>query len=130
VHQYIWLDMTTGYFFFFFFFNLYCLPNMEHQDPVNLVDISHLSVIHFFFLSNQALETIISLGYILSHYSQHGLLDVCIVLGKWVCQTFIYGYIVTTYGCNSLKYIISQGGLYYFTFNIRLLVKFWMWSKI
>jgi hypothetical protein len=55
---------------------------------------------------------------------------VCIVLGKWVCQTFIYGYIVTKYGCNSLKYIISQEGLYYFTFNIRLLVKFWMWSKI
>jgi len=30
----------------------------------------------------QALEAIISLGYILSHYSQKGLLDVCIVLGK------------------------------------------------
>jgi hypothetical protein len=55
---------------------------------------------------------------------------VCIVLGKWVCQTFIYEYIVTKYECNSLKYIISQGGLYYFTFNIRLLIKFWMWSKI
>ena len=55
---------------------------------------------------------------------------VCIVLGKWVFQTFIYGYIVTKYGCNSLKYIISQGDLYYFTFNIRLLVKFWMWSKM
>jgi hypothetical protein len=25
---------------------------------------------------------------------------------------------------------ISQGGLYYFTFNIRLHVKFWMRSKI
>ena len=25
-----------------FFFLLYFLPNMEHQDPVNLVDISHI----------------------------------------------------------------------------------------
>ena len=32
---------------------------------------------------------------------------VCIVLDKWVCQTFIYGYIVTKYGCNSLKYIFA-----------------------
>ena len=29
----------------FFFFILYFLPNMEHQDPVNLVDISHLKQI-------------------------------------------------------------------------------------
>jgi hypothetical protein len=55
---------------------------------------------------------------------------VCIVLGKWVCQTFIYGYILTKYGCNSLKYIISQGGLYYFTFNIRLLEIYFHWYKI
>jgi hypothetical protein len=46
------------------------------------------------------METIISLGYILSHYNQKGGANVCIVLGKWVCQTFIYGYIVTKYGCN------------------------------
>ena len=64
------------------------------------------------------------------HYKLLGGAKVCIVLGKWVCQTFIYGYIVTRYGCNSLKYMIFQVGLYYFTFNIRLLVKFWMWSKI
>ena len=31
---------------------------------------------------NQATETIISLGYILDHYSQKLLLDLCIVLGK------------------------------------------------
>ena len=78
----------------------------------------------------QVVEMMISLGYILSHYKIEGGAKVCIVLDKWVCQTFIYGYIVTKYGCNSLKYIISQGDLYYFTFNIRLLVKFWMWSKI
>jgi hypothetical protein len=34
--------------------------------------------------------------------------NVCIVLGKWVCQTFIYGYIVTKYGCNCLKYIFPK----------------------
>jgi hypothetical protein len=33
---------------------------------------------------------------------------VCIVLGKWVCQTFIYGYIVTKYRCNCLKYIFPK----------------------
>ena len=32
----------------------------------------------------------------------------CIVLGKGVCQTFIYGYIVTKYGCNCLKYIFPK----------------------
>jgi hypothetical protein len=30
------------------------------------------------------------------------------VLDKWVCQTFIYGYIVTKYGCNTLKYIFPK----------------------
>ena len=39
---------------------------------------------------------------------QIGGANVCIVLGKWVCQTFIYGYIVTKYGCNCLKYIFSN----------------------
>jgi hypothetical protein len=29
------------------------------------------------------METIISLGYILSHYNQKGGANVCIVLGKW-----------------------------------------------
>ena len=32
--------------------------------------------------SNQVMETIISLGYILSHYNQKGGANVCIVLGK------------------------------------------------
>jgi hypothetical protein len=78
----------------------------------------------------QVMEMMISLGYILSHSKYRDMPNVCIVLGKWVCQTFIYGCIVTKYGYNSLKYIISKGGLYYFIFNIRLLVKFWMWCKI
>jgi hypothetical protein len=58
--------------------------------------------------SGQAMETIISLGYILSHYKIKGGTNVCIVLGKWVCQTFIYGYIVTKYGCNCLNYIFPK----------------------
>jgi hypothetical protein len=49
---------------------------------------------------------------------------VCIVLGKWVSQTFIYGYIVTKYRCNSLKYIISQGGVYYLRFFAFFIVKY------
>ena len=34
--------------------------------------------------------------------------NVCIVLGKWACQRFINGYIVTKYGCNCLKYIFPR----------------------
>jgi hypothetical protein len=37
----------------------------------------------------------ISLDYILSHYKILEGAKMCIVLGKFVCQTFIYGYIVT-----------------------------------
>ena len=32
------------------------------------------------------------------------------MLGKWVCQTFIYGYIVTKYGCNSLYLLTGYEG--------------------
>jgi hypothetical protein len=56
----------------------------------------------------QATETIISLGYILGHYKIKGGANVCIVLGKWVCQRFINGYIVAKYGCNYLKYIFPK----------------------
>ena len=40
--------------------------------------------------------------------TNRGGANVCIVLVKWVCQTFIYGYIVTKYGCNCLKYIFPN----------------------
>jgi hypothetical protein len=33
---------------------------------------------------------------------------------------------LVTFGPNLFEIYISQGGLYYFTFNIRLHVKFWM----
>jgi hypothetical protein len=48
----------------------------------------------------------------------------CIVFDKRQCQRLIHGYILIKYGWNSLKYIIAQEGLYYFPFNIRLLVIF------
>jgi hypothetical protein len=63
------------------------------------------------------METIISLGYIFTHYNQKGGANVCIVLGKWVCQTFIYGYIVTKYGCK-LSINLPKPGYIYNLFNI------------
>ena len=54
----------------------------------------------------------------------------CIVFDKRHCQRLIHGYILTKNGWNSLKYIISYEGLYYFSFNIRFIVIFWLWCKI
>ena len=54
--------------------------------------------------------------------------NVCIVLGKWVCQTFIYGYIVTKYGCNCLKYIFPKEIC--IILHSTYVFMFWVWSKI
>jgi hypothetical protein len=77
------------------------------------------------------METIISLGYILGHYKIKGGANVCIVLGKWVCQTFIYGYIVTKYG----SYQRLAGNIWpkfwlYFTSHPKFYMKTYVECKI
>jgi hypothetical protein len=54
----------------------------------------------------------------------------CDRFDKRHCQRLIHGYILIKYGWNSLKYLIAQEGLYYFPFNIRLLVIYVKYNQI
>ena len=60
---------------------------------------------------------------------RHNVLD-CDRFDKRHCQRLIHGYILIEYGWNSLKYLIAQEGLYYFPFNIRLLVIYVKYNQI
>ena len=45
-------------------------------------------------------------------------------------QRLIHGYILIKYGWNSLKYLNAQEDLYYFLFNIRLLVIYVKYNQL
>ena len=74
---------------------------------------------------NQASDTLVS-PYI---NIPHNVLD-CDRFDKRHCQRLIHGYILKKCGWNSLKYLIAQEGLYYFPFNIRLLVIYLKYNQI
>jgi hypothetical protein len=74
---------------------------------------------------NQASDTLVS-PYINICYN---VLD-CDHFDKRHCQRLIHEYILIKYGCNSLKYLITQEGLYYFPFNIRLFVIYVKYNQI